>query len=69
MHKINIVDENIEDFSTADKNKKNKKIVKLNNNLFDIGLIKRLIDTDRDGFFFLDSYEKFLAFIKKRMNN
>jgi hypothetical protein len=70
MHKIKILDENRVDlFSKEEKklNSKRKKIVKINDDLLEIGLRNGLIEKNRDGFFFLGSYEKFLDFKNKKM--
>ncbi|KYK23573.1 hypothetical protein AYK24_10640 [Thermoplasmatales archaeon SG8-52-4] len=69
MHKIKILNENRVDLFTKNiKNEtcKSKKIVKINDDLLELGLRKGLIEKDRDGFYFLGSYEKFLDFKNKK---
>jgi len=69
MHKIKILDENrINLFTKNIKNKKDKskKIVKINDDLLKFGIREGLIEKDRDGFFFLGDYEKFLEFKNKK---
>ena len=70
MHKIKLLDENSENLNNKDskyKKKKAKKMIKLNDDLFEIALRKGLIEKDRDGFYFLGNYEKFLAFKNKKL--
>ena len=72
MHKIKILDENRVEIFTKNlknQNSKSKKIVKINDELLEFGLRKGLIEKDRDGFFFLGSYEKFLDFKNEKMTN
>ncbi len=51
------------------KIRKTEKMIKINDSLFEIGLLKGLTEKDRDGFFFIGNYEKLLAFKNKRMIN
>ena len=68
MHKIKILDVNEEDpfFEKnfkAKKGKKKKEIeIKINDNLFEIGLRKGLIEKNEDGYYFIGDYEELLAF-------
>ena len=71
MHKIKLLDENSESICNKDiinKKKKAKKI-KINDDLFEIAIRQGLIEKDRDGFYFLGNYEKFLVFKNKNNRN
>jgi hypothetical protein len=71
MPKIKILDENKElmlDKKIKNRNRKKDKTMKINDNLLEIGLKKGLIERDKDKFFFIGNYEKFLAF-KRKWNN
>jgi len=71
MHKIKILDDYQDNLFKKDiKNKKKKsdKFIKIKDSLFEIGIRKRLIEKNGDGYFFVGNYEKFLTF-KNRNNN
>jgi len=65
MHKVKIMDV-IWEQQLVDKDlknwKKNKKIIKINDSLFEIGLRKGLIEKSEDGYYFVGDYEELLAF-------
>ena len=63
MHKIKIMDAYQKQKSTDKKIRKNKeRIIKINDNLFEIGLRKGLIEKNEDGYYFVGDYEELLAF-------
>ena len=64
MHKIRILDENSGNFL---KKKNKQTIMKINDNLLELGLRKGLIEKDRGGFFFIGNYEKFLVFKNEKI--
>jgi hypothetical protein len=72
MNRIKLLDETKSDLLNKDlKNKKKntERTIKINDNLLEIGLKKGLIEREKDEFFFIGNYEKFLAFKnKKRIN-
>jgi hypothetical protein len=45
--------------------KKSEKIVKINDDLFEIAVRKGLIEKNEDGYYFVGDYEELLAFINK----
>jgi len=65
MHKIKIIEKNQEkkkiSRNSKRKNKKNKTF-KINDNLFEIGLRKGLIEKNSDEYYFIGDYEELLAF-------
>jgi len=70
MHKIKIMDINQDE--ELDNNlkyqkdrKKSEKIVKINDDLFEIAVRKGLIEKNEDGYYFVGDYEELLAFINK----
>jgi hypothetical protein len=72
MHKIMIFNENKENLfkkEVKNKIKKRNKIVKISDNLLEIGLWKGLIERENNRFIFLGSYEKFLDFKNEIINN
>ena len=68
MHKVKImdVDQERQFIDKGLKNQKNKKkhlkFIKINDNLFEIGLRKGLIEKNEDGYYFIGAYEGLLAF-------
>ena len=65
MHKVKIMDLYPDQFfEDKDKKFKRKKIkaIKINDNLFEIGLRKGLIEKNNDGYYFIGDYEELLAF-------
>ncbi len=68
MHKVKIMDVDQERrfIDKGLKNQKNKKkhakFIKINDNLFEIGLGKGLIEKNEDGYYFIGDYEGLLAF-------
>ena len=68
MHKVKImdVDQERQFIDKGLKNQKNKKkhakFIKINDNLFEIGLRKGLIEKNEDGYYFIVAYEELLAF-------
>ena len=68
MHKIKIIDaEQVKHIS----NKKLKSIenIKINDNLFEIGIRKGLIEKNEDGCYFVGDYEDLLAFKNSKTEN
>jgi hypothetical protein len=61
MHKINILD-------AGGKSPTKVKIIKINDNLFEIGLRKGLIEKCKDGYYFVGDYEELIAFKNKQQN-
>jgi len=64
MHKIKFIGFNFNNEING-KKIKYKKIIEINDNLFEIGLRKGLIEKDEDEYFFIGEFEDFLAFINK----
>ena len=64
MHKIKILHVNQE------KQIKDKKeiVIKINDNLFEIGLRKGLIEKNENGYYFIGDYEELLAFKNQEPN-
>lgn len=62
MHKIKILDINLE----APNRKKKERIIKINDNLFEIGLRKGLIEKNEDEYYFIGDYEELIAFKNTR---
>jgi len=68
MQKVKIMDVTQEEqfFNKDPKNKKNKKkngkIMKIDDNLFEIALRKGLIEKNEDGYYFIGDYGELLAF-------
>ena len=65
MHKINILDENLDLNYFKNKKKKSKKIIKIKDSLFELGLKIGLIEKVGKGYCFLGNYDKFLTFKNK----
>lgn len=70
MHKIKVMDVNQENkfLRKSSKQNKNKKI-KIDDNLFEIGLRKGLIEKNEDGYYFVGYYEELLAFKNNKSSN
>ena len=68
MHKVKIMDVDQErqfidkDLKNQKNKKKHEKFIKVNDNLFEIGLRKGLIEKNEDGYYFIGDYEELLAF-------
>jgi len=65
MHKIKIIDESQEKhLHSKGLKRRNKKCktIKINDNLFEIGLRKGLIEKNSDEYYFIGDYEELLAF-------
>ena len=55
---------------SSNKNlKSTEKIIKINDNLFEIGIRKGLIEKNEDGCYFVGDYEDLLAFINSKKEN
>lgn len=69
MHRINVILDIDQEYLMEDKkiklDRERKKIIKINDNLFDIALRKGLIEKTEDGYVFIGDYEDLLAFKKK----
>ena len=57
MHKIRIISDD----------EKKEKIIKINDDFFDIGLRKGLIEKSEDGYIFIGDYEELLAFKQNKI--
>ena len=74
MHKVRILDvdqeKQIFDKNTRHYKSKNKNeiVIKINDNLFEIGLRKGLIEKNDDGYYFIGDYEELLAFKNQETN-
>jgi len=74
MHKIKILNVSQEKkiFNKNIKNDKSNKrkdiVIKINDNLFEIGLRKGLIEKNDGGYFFIGDYEELLAFKNQESN-
>ena len=68
MHKIKVMDVNQENKFLRKSSKQNKKI-KIDDNLFEIGLRKGLIEKNEDGYYFVGDYEELLAFKNNKSSN
>ena len=72
MHKIDLAPDLFEENNLKDKKvkshnkaKKKKKIIKINDNLFEIALRKGLIEKTENGYTFIGDYTDLLAFKSK----
>jgi len=68
MHKVKIMDVNHEQeyMDKKNNNKKNGKIIKIEDSLFEIGLRKGLIEKFKNEYFFIGDLEELIAFTNKR---
>ena len=69
MHKIKIIDEVQVKHIPNKKMKSSEKIIKINDNLFEIGMRKGLIEKNEDGCYFVGDYEDLLAFLNSKSEN
>ena len=69
MHKIKIMDAEQAKPSSNKNLKSTEKIIKINDNLFEIGIRKGLIEKNEDGCYFVGDYEDLLAFINSKKEN
>ena len=70
MHKVKIIDINQEEQFTDkklknQKNRKNEKIIKIKDSLFEIAVRKGLIEKNEDGNYFIGDYKELLALKNK----
>ena len=65
MHKIKILDKNLDLNDFKNKKKKSKKIIKIKDSLLELGLKTDLIEKVGNGYCLLGNYYKFLPFKNK----
>jgi len=75
MHRINIISDIDQEYLMEDKEiktdrkikrKRERKTIKIDDNLFDIALRKGLIEKTEDGYLFVGDYEDLLAFRNRK---
>jgi len=77
MHGVNVIlDMDPEDLMEAEDTKhrkkvaaKKEKVIKINDDLFDIAMRKGLIEKTDEGYIFIGEYEDLVAFKEKRIKN
>jgi len=77
MHRVNVIlDMDPEDLMEAEDTShrkkvaaKTEKVIKINDDLFDIAMRKGLIEKTDDGYIFIGEYEDLVAFKEKRIKN
>jgi len=69
MHKIRIMDQEQQLLKRGLRfYKKRNRPIKINDNLFEIGLRKGLIEKNEDGYYFVGDYNELLAFKYKKLD-